>query len=72
MGYSAHLESKEVGVKVGDLVRSRLDPQGAIGYIIKENTFWGGDSVWVRWLGRSSVGGKDSQMYKENLILIKT
>lgn len=68
-------------MKIGDLVRERYGT--ATGYIVSD-TFWGGDSVWVRWIhpgadgwvettsGPEAPGRKETQCYKDSLELIQT
>lgn len=68
-------------MKIGDMVREKRGT--ATGYITA-NTFWGGDSVWVRWIDAGSDGWvettsgpeepsrKETQCYKESLELVET
>ena len=63
-------------MQAGDLVKSRLCT--AIGYIAREHTFWGGDSVWVYWISGGEHGTwegypkRETMCYKENLQVIST
>ena len=68
-------------MKIGDMVKEKRGT--ATGYIVAD-TFWGGDSVWVRWIhpgdeiwvettsGPEVLGRKETQCYKDSLELIKT
>ena len=63
-------------MKVGDIVRDKYG--NGIGYITA-NTFWGGDSVWVRWINIDErppdhLRGdrEETQEYKAQLRLVET
>ena len=60
-------------MNIGDIVRDKYGNR--VGYITA-NTYWGGDSVWVRWINldeaRPSDHREETQEYKEQLVLVKT